>query len=168
MTYLGQPEVYKVLEELSIPFDYYEHPPTPTIEEAASYWKDKTATYCKNLFFRNHKGNRHYLVILECRCTLNIHELEKKLKQGKLSFSSEQRMLKYLGLSPGSVSPFGLIHDREHHVHVFFDCHLQQAQKISFHPNDNRVSLVLPASDFWRYMDWTGNRYEFVSLYRDE
>ncbi|MDR1668015.1 MAG: prolyl-tRNA synthetase associated domain-containing protein [Bacteroidales bacterium] len=168
MTRLGQPEVYSVLEEWAIPFEYYEHPPTPTIEEAARYWKDKEATYCKNLFFRNHKGNRHYLVVLECRSTLDIHDLEKQLKQGKISFASEQRMSRYLGLRPGSVSPFGLIHDVEHHVHVFFDARLQQAKKISFHPNDNRVSLVLPAADFWRYMDRIGNRYEFIRLYRDE
>ncbi len=163
--HIGQPEVYQTLEELSIPFDYYEHPPTPTIEEAQLYWTDMEATYCKNLFFRNHKGNKHYLVILECSRALDIHDLEKRLKQGKISFASEQRMAKYLGLQPGSVSPLGLINDREKHVHVFFDENLQHAQKISFHPNDNRVSLIFPASDFWRYMKWTNNRYEFIQLY---
>ncbi len=165
--YIGQPEVYKVLEQLAIPFDYYEHPPTFTIEEAREYWQDDTATYCKNLFFRNHKGNKHFLVILECNRLLDIHDLEKRLRQGKISFASEHRMEKYLGLKPGSVSPFGLVNDRDHHVHVFFDHYLRQARKIAFHPNDNRVSLVLPASDFWRYMDWTGNTYEFARLYDD-
>ena len=162
--YIGQPEVYRILDELSVLFDYYEHPPTPTVEEARRYWTDEDAAYCKNLFFRNHKGNRHYLVILEHSQVLDIHDLEQRLKQGKISFASEQRMEKYLGLKPGSVSPFGLINDREHHVHVFFDKNLQQAQKISFHPNDNRVSLVLPADGFWRYMDWTTNGYEFIQL----
>ncbi|MDR1673777.1 MAG: prolyl-tRNA synthetase associated domain-containing protein [Bacteroidales bacterium] len=166
--YIGQSEVYETLKQLSIPFDYYEHPPTPTIEEARKYWKDADAAYCKNLFFRNHKGDRHYLVVLECSAVLDVHDLEKRLRQGKISFASERRMEKYLKLKAGSVSPFGLLHDADRHVRVFFDHHLLQARKIAFHPNDNRVSLVLPAADFWRYMDWTGNEYEFIRLYGDE
>jgi Ala-tRNA(Pro) deacylase len=162
---IGQPEVYKILNELDIPFDYYEHPPTPTIEEARIYWTDQEATYCKNLFFRNHKGNRHYLVILECSQALAIHDLEKRLKQGKISFASEQRMLKYLGLQPGSVSPFGLVNDHEHHVYAFLDANLEHSKKISFHPNDNRVSLVIKTEDFKKYMDWTKNGYEWIQLY---
>jgi len=161
---IGQPEVYRVLDELGIPYEYHEHPSTPTVEEARKYWTDSETTYCKNLFFRNHKGNRHYLVIMECSQDLNIHELEKHLKQGKISFASEQRMQKYLGLQPGAVSPFGLINDRDCHVHVFFDKKLHQARKISFHPNDNRVSLIVPINGFWKYMDRTGNSYEFIDI----
>ena len=115
----GQPELYKTLEELNIAFDYYEHPAAPTIEDAMKYWVNIEASHCKNLFFRNHKGNQHFLVILDHRRELHIHDLEKRLKQGKLSFASEQRMEKYLGLKPGSVSPFGLINDKEKHAHVF-------------------------------------------------
>jgi len=163
-SFIGQPEVYGVLDELGIPFEYHEHPPTPTVEEARKYWTDSETTYCKNLFFRNHKGNRHYLVVMECSQDLNIHELEKRLNQGKISFASEQRMQKYLGLQAGAVSPFGLINDRENHVYVFFDKQLKQAQKISFHPNDNRVSLIIPAAGFWKFMDRTGNKYEFIDL----
>jgi len=107
----GHPELYKRLNELQISFEYHEHPPAPTIEIAMQYWKNIDATHCKNLFFRNHKGNKHYLVIFDCSKNLDIHSLEKILKQGKLSFASEQRMKKYLGLLPGSVSPFGLIND---------------------------------------------------------
>ena len=162
MCKIGQPEVYKVLDELGISFQYYEHPPVPTVEEARKYWMDSGTTYCKNLFFRNHRGNQHYLVILEYSQELNVRDLEKKLKQGKISFASQVRLQKYLGVLPGSVSPFGLINDRERHVFVFFDKKLYQAAKISFHPNDNRASLILPADGFWKYMKWTGNEYEFI------
>ena len=161
----GQPELYKILNELNIPFEYYEHPPVPTIEEAKKYWVDLKATHCKNIFFRNHKGNRHYLVILEHTCTLNIHDLEKRLKQGKLSFASEKRMVKYLGLKPGSVSPFGLINDDESHVYVFLDENLKKSKKISFHPNMNTASLVIDFKDFEKFLEWTGNGYEYLELY---
>ncbi|WP_294140715.1 prolyl-tRNA synthetase associated domain-containing protein [uncultured Sanguibacteroides sp.] len=162
---VGQEKVYETLAALGITFDYVEHPAAPTIELARQYWKNLDSTHCKNLFFRNHKGDRHYLVIFDCDHDLAIHDLEKKLQQGKLSFASEKRMEKYLGLRPGSVSPFGLINDAEHHVHVFLDKNLQKAQKLSFHPNDNRASLAVKVGDFIRYMDQTGNGYEWIELY---
>ncbi len=161
----GDPRLYNILRELNIPFDYYEHPPAPTIEEARKYWKDIEAMHCKNLFFRNHKGNRHYLVILEHLNDLSIHDLEKRLKQGKLTFASDQRMERYLGVTPGSVTPFGLINDAEKHVHVFLDENLKRSSKISFHPCINTASLVISYTDFQRFLDWTGNGYEYLKLY---
>ncbi len=161
----GQPELYRILEDLNISFDYYEHPPAPTIKEAMKYWKDLDATHCKNLFFRNHKGNKHYLVILSHSQELDIHDLEKRLKQGKLSFSSAERMQKYLGLIPGSVSPFGLINDREHHVHLFLDEVLKHSERITFHPNNNTASIIVSFSDFIKFLDWSKNKYEFFKLY---
>ena len=70
--------------------------------------------------------------------------------------------MKYLGVRPGSVSPFGLINDSEHHVYLFMDKQLQNADKISFHPNDNTASLVLKFTDLIRFIEETGNGYEFI------
>ena len=85
--------------------------------------------------------------------------------EGKLSFASPERMMKYLGLTPGSVSPFGLLNDAEHQVIVFLDDHLLNADRLSFHPNDNRASLSISLTDFKRYLDFTGNHYEWRKLY---
>lgn len=161
----GQPELYQTLTQLSISFEYNEHPPAPTIEEAKKYWKNLKATHCKNIFFRNHKGNRHYLVILEHTQDLDIHDLEKRLKQGKLSFASPNRMMKYLGVKPGSVTPFGLINDNENHVHLFIDENLKNSESISFHPCINTASLVISFQDFVKFLNWSGNSYEFLKLY---
>ncbi len=157
----GDKQLYKILNDLEISFDYHEHPPAPTIEEAAKYWKDLDAAHCKNLFFRNHKGNRHYLVIIDYKSQLAIKELEQKLKQGKLSFSSEKRLKKYLNLTPGSVSPFGLINDIDNHVYIFIDKKLKNSSTISFHPNINTASIILKYSDFIKFLDYSGNNYEF-------
>ncbi len=162
---IGQPELYDKLKQLNIDFDYYEHPPLNTIEDAKKHKSWMDATFCKNLFFRNHKGKRHYLVVLHYAYQLDIHDLEKRLKQGKLSFASEWRMEKYLGIKPGSVSPFGLINDVNNHVHVFFDKNLTKSEKLSFHPNDNRATLNIKNDDFMRYMEDTQNTYEFLTLY---
>ena len=161
----GQAELYKILDSLNIEYSYREHPPVATIEEAKKYWKNLDSGRCKNIFLRNHKGNKHYLVILEHTRTLVMKDLEQRLKQGKLSFASEKRLNKYLGLSPGSVSPFGIINDKDHHVHLFIDEKLQEFDKLSFHPNINTASLVIKRSDLVRFIEHHGNSYEFISLY---
>ena len=158
-------KVLAKLDEWGILYTMYEHPPLPTIELALEYWKNIDSTHCKNLFFRNHKGNKHYLVVFECHQQMAIHDIEKMLKQGKLSFASEQRMDKYLGLRPGSVSPFGLINDPDKHVKLFLDKNLQNAPKLSFHPNDNTASLVVNNEDFMRVLEKWGGEYEFLGLY---
>jgi Ala-tRNA(Pro) deacylase len=161
----GQEELYRLLRKLAIQFEYHEHPPVATIEDALIHWKDLDSGRCKNIFFRNHKGDRHYLIILEHLRQLNIHDLEKRLKQGKLTFASDQRLKKYLGVEPGSVSPFGLINDEAHHIHLFIDEKLNEFDRLSFHPNLNTASLVISKPDFLRFLDHTGNSYEFIRLY---
>jgi len=158
-------KVLQTLKELDISYELYDHPPVPTVEDALPYWNDIDATHCKNLFFRNHKGNRHYLVILKHDRKLNIRDLEQRLKQGKISFASPHRMERYLGLSGGSVSVFGLINDSENHVHLFLDDGLETADRISFHPNENNATLVISLQSFLKFLSWSGNTHEFISLY---
>ncbi len=158
-------QVLDCLNDLEIDYDMHEHPPIPTIEEAIKYWDKMEATHCKNLFFRNHKGNKHYLVIFDHQKQLIIKDLEQKLKQGKLSFASEKRMAKYLAIKPGSVSLFGLINDSENHIHLFLDKNLLKSKYISFHPNDNTASLKISQKGFMKFLNWSGNTYEFLDLY---
>ena len=175
--------VLAYLTEHNIPFTCYYHPEGKTIEEAKRWWKDDGSVHCKNIFMRNHKGNQHYLICFHCDHDLDIHDLEARLKQvlqsqgkpscGKLSFASAERMLKYLGLEPGSVSPFGLINDAEHHVHLFLDAALlddcsyanPEHKTLSFHPNDSRGTVVIALADFERYLSTVGNTYEYLRLY---
>jgi len=159
----GQIELYELFSSLGIEFEYHEHPPLATIEDAKIHWANYNSGRCKNIFVRNHKGDRHYLIILEHLRQLNI--LEKRLKQGKLSFASDNRLKKYLGLEPGSVSPFGLINDTEKHVHLFIDEKLKDYDRLAFHPNINTASLVISRSDFLKFLEFTGNTFEFVRLY---
>ena len=161
----GQQELYTLLDTLSISYEYHEHPPVATIEDAKIHWQTFDCGRCKNIFFRNHKGDRHYLVILEHLRKLDIHDLEKRLKQGKLTFASDQRLKKFLGVEPGSVSPFGLINDESHHVHLFIDEKLAEFDRLSFHPNLNTASLIISKQDFLKFLDQAGNTYEFIKLY---
>jgi Ala-tRNA(Pro) deacylase len=162
---IGQPQVYECLDRMGIEYEYYEHPEAPTIEIAAQFYRGEDTTLCKNLFFRNHKGNRHYLVIMDSRHQMDIHSIEKMLRQGKLSFASSERMMKYLGLRPGSVSLFGLVNDKDHEVTLFVDKGLVNVKKVSFHPNDNHASLVISSSDMFKFIENIGNEWQVVDLY---
>ena len=157
--------VFDFLAEHNIEYTTYDHPEAPTIEIARKYWHQDGSKHCKNLFFRNHKGNRHYLVVFDCDHSRAIHDLEQRLHQGKLSFASEQRMDKWLGLKPGSVSPFGLINDEQNHVHLFLDSTLKDKPSLSFHPNDNTATVVISQEMFGRYLETVGNSYEYIDLY---
>lgn len=169
-----QEAVLDYLREHGIEFECYNHPEGKTIEEAKRWWRDDGSIHCKNIFLRNHKGNRHYLVCFHCDKDLDIHDMERRLKErlqsqglpscGKLSFASAERMMRYLGLEPGSVSPFGLINDVESHVHLFLDACLQDAESLSFHPNDCRGTVVISRENFERYLTAVGNTYEYIEM----
>jgi Ala-tRNA(Pro) deacylase len=91
--------------------------------------------------------------------------MEHRLHQGKLSFASPERMMRYLGVKPGSVSLFTLVNDVNHEVTLFVDRNLLNAEKVSFHPNDNRASLVITKADMLKFIEQIGNPYEIVDLY---
>ena len=167
-----QEKVVHYLEQHHIPFTVYNHPEGKTIEEAKRWWRDDGSVHCKNIFMRNHKGDQHYLICFPCDDDLAIHDIEHWLKDilvsqgkkapGKLSFASPERMMRYLGLEPGSVSPFGLINDTDHHVILFLDSRLKEAPTLSFHPNDCRGTVVISQEAFQQYLASVGNTVEYL------
>jgi Ala-tRNA(Pro) deacylase len=154
--------VYRVLEGLKIPFARHEHPPVFTVEQAGQYWADIQAAHCKNLFLRNKKGTIHYLVILEHTRQADLGQLAAKIGDDRLSFASPERLMTHLGLTAGSVSPFGLINDREKRVQVVIDQDLKDVPRIGFHPNINTATIVLTGADFQRFLAWCGNPVRWV------
>jgi Ala-tRNA(Pro) deacylase len=152
------------LSELGIEYTRHEHPPVATVEEAEGHWADIDATHCKNLFLRNQKGDRHYLVVLTASKKADLKRVADQIGDGKLSFGSAERLMRHLGLTPGSVSPFGLINDRAHAVRVVLDRDLRAATRLSFHPNINTVTFTVAAADFARFLDACGNPVQHVTV----
>jgi len=156
--------VVERLRDLGIAFERHEHPPVATVEQAAEHWAGIDAAHCKNLFLRNQKGDRHYLLILEHSKKADLRAVANQIGDGKLSFGSPERLLKHLGLTPGSVSPFGLIHDTAHSVRVVVDRDLQGAARLSFHPNINTATLVVSKDDFVRFLAACGNPVQYIGV----
>jgi Ala-tRNA(Pro) deacylase len=156
--------VYEALDALGIAYEKYEHPPVFTAEEAAEHWKDITGTKVKNLFLRNKKGDRHYLVILGVDKQADLRHLVKVIGDDRLSFGSPERLMARLGLTPGSVSPFGLINDAEGSVRVIIDADLRSAGRVVFHPNINTQSVSIPFADFERFLATRPNVVRFLKV----
>ena len=153
----AQRKVFAALDALGIRYDSYAHPPVFTAEAAAEHWAAIDATRVKNLFLRNKKGDRHYLVILPIEKQADLRQLVRVIGDDRLSFGSADRLHARLGLTPGSVSPFGLINDDARSVRVIVDADLRQAQRLIFHPNDNRASVTISLADFERFLASRGN-----------
>jgi Ala-tRNA(Pro) deacylase len=157
-------QVRDALAGLGIAVERHEHPPVATAVEADEHWSGIDAVHCKNLFLRNQKGTRHYLVIVQHRKRVDLRAVAEQIGDGKLSFASPERLMTHLGVTPGSVSPFGLINDASHQVRVFLDRDLENATRISFHPNVNTVTVVLAFADFERFLAARGNPVKYVTV----
>jgi Ala-tRNA(Pro) deacylase len=158
----GEKKVYEVLKKLGIPYVRYEHPPVFTVEQAKEHWVGVTGAHCKNLFLRNEKGNRHYLAILEHTKKADLKTLTRQLGEDRLSFGSPERLMHYLGLTPGAVSPFGLINDSQKEVRVVVDLDLRDSEHINFHPNENTATVGISFADFERFLSWCGNTVRYL------
>jgi len=157
-------EVLIYLEAMGIPYVRHEHPPVATVAEAEQYWTGLQGAHCKNLFLRNNKGSRHYLVIAEASRRVDLKALTRTLGEDRLSFASAERLKRYLGLEAGSVSPFGLIYDKGKDVWVVVDAGLKAAEYVNFHPNVNTATLEISFGDFERFLARCGNRVEYVEF----
>ncbi len=156
--------VLEALTALGIAFDRHEHPPIASAIGTEELWPKIDAVQTKNLFLTNARRTRFYLVVLDHVKRADLKRVAGQLGDGRLSFGSPERLMNHLGVTPGSVSALGLIHDRTHAVRVCIDEELKRTPKISFHPNINTATLVLSFADFERFLAAAGNPVQFVNL----
>jgi len=157
-------KVLEILEELGITCVRHEHPPVATVEEAEKHWGPIKGTHCKNLFLRNKRGNRHYLVIAAVDKAVDLKRLNALLGEDRLSFASPERLKRWLDLEPGAVSPFGLINDQTHQVDVVCDEALKSSAGLGFHPNVNTATLEIALADFETFLASRGNTVRWLKL----
>ena len=155
-------ELYYILEQLGIKYIRYEHKPVYTVEEADNLDIDIPGQHCKNLFLRNKKGNIHYLIIADSEKQIDLKSLSKQIGSTGLSFASEERLYKHLGLKSGAVTPFGLINDIEKNVIVLIDKKLTDKSIVNFHPNVNTATISVSYNDLERFIRWHENKFIYI------
>lgn len=154
----------KFLDVQGIRYKIVEHPAVETVEDMDKLGLFRDGVIAKNLFLRDAKGKRHFLVLLRGSKQVNMQQLQQRMDAGKLSFASADRLKKYLGLEKGSVTPFGVLNDEESQVEVFIDKDLAGAPAVGFHPNDNMATLFLSLEDVVRIVQEHGNRVTYIDV----
>ncbi|MEN9561224.1 MAG: hypothetical protein RIQ56_497, partial [Candidatus Parcubacteria bacterium] len=152
------------LKELGITYEKFEHPAVFTVDEANIHSKHIPGGHSKNLFLRNEKGDRHYLVTVLGDKKVDLKELRRLLNERKLSFGSPERLMAKLGVTPGSVSLLALINNKEKDVIVVIDEDLWKHERIQYHPNVNTGTLVISKLDLERFLAYLGYSARIVKL----
>jgi Ala-tRNA(Pro) deacylase len=145
----------------------YEHPPVMTVEESERLVPQLPGAKTKNLFLRNRKGDRHLLVTVPHDVAIDLAALGAQIGAGRLGFASADRLLKHLGITPGSVSLLALVNDASHAVEFVIDRRLWEADAVHAHPLVNSATMVLPHRELKRFLAATGHDVRIIDVPTD-
>lgn len=145
--------IYQLLDEMEIPYERLDHEPISSVLEAAEKGLVLPGQQVKNLVLKNKKGRQFYLVILRDEKTADIKHLAEVLDEKRLSFASSEDLERLLQVQPGSVTPFGLLFDKEQKIQVIVDEEVDPALTVGFHPFVNSTTLNIAYSDFMRFLE---------------
>ena len=156
--------VLEHLDRMGISYERIDHPALYTMEEMDTLGIFDKGTVGKNLFLRDNKGKRHFLVFICGDKKADLHAIEEKIGMKHCSFGSAERLSRYLGLTKGSVSPMGVINDKNAAVEFIFDSDFKPDMLVGVHPNQNTSLLWLRFSDLLKVVEANGNSVRFVDI----
>jgi Ala-tRNA(Pro) deacylase len=142
----------------------HEHPPVMTVEASERLVPPLPGAKTKNLFLRNRKGARHFLVTVPHDVAVDLDALGARLGAGRLGFASADRLLRHLGITPGSVSLLALVNDASHAVEFVVDQRIWDADAVHAHPLVNTATLVMPHAALARFLAATGHAPRIVDV----
>lgn len=160
---LSAAALFERLDAMGIKHSTVDHPPLYTVEQSKQRRGDLPGAHSKNLFLRNKKGQMWLLTCLEHR-QLDLKTFRYRLGSSALSFCSAERLLRYLGVIPGAVTPFAVINDHDCVVRVVLDSALLDIDPLNFHPLDNAKTTAISATDLLKFLDSTNHSPQFVNF----
>lgn len=156
-------DLYARFAELGIAVTTHDHAPVFTVEESRALLDDLPGGHCKSLFLRNKKG-QCWLVVCEEDTKVDLKGLGTRLGAGRLSFGSAERLMRQLGVIPGSVTPFALINDREAAIKVVLDQRMLRHDLLNYHPLVNHRTTAIARDDLLRFVEACGHSIEIVDM----
>ena len=157
--------VYAFLNQLQIPFYRIDHEPVHTMEDCLAIDRALGGEICKNLFLCNQQRTVFYLLMIQETKQFKTKDISKKLGVSRLSFGTAEHMEQLLHISPGAVSPMGLLFESAKDIRLVLDEDLLKAENLGCHPCVNTASTRLSMQDFLqKYLPATGHTPTFVSI----
>lgn len=144
----AEEKCYDLLDSLGIDYTRLDHPPVMTTQNCTAIDEALNISSCKNLFLRNEKKTRYYLLMMPGDKRLDSSYLTHEIGESRLSFGSEKAMDEMIGIATGSVSPLALMNDPDGKVHLLIDREVLESESIGFHPCINTSSLKISTRDF--------------------
>ena len=160
---MNKQELYAFLDARQIQYSVVEHQPVYTVEEAETLNLPHPEAGAKNLFLRDDKKRNYYLFTMRDALAVNLKALHEKIGSRKLSFASEEDLMRHLKLLRGAVTPFGVLNDEERSVNVYIDSYFQ-GRTISVHPNENNATVYLEADIIVKLIQEHGNNVTYIDF----
>ena len=155
--------VYQYLTEQNIPFEVTEHKAVFNMEELGAVALPYPEWDAKNLFVRDDKKRSYYLITVKGDKRVDLKEFRRQHGLRALTFASAEDLLAIMGLTPGSVTPLGILNDAEHRVHFYLDAEFA-GNKIGVHPNDNTATVWMRSDDLMALIEHHGNEACFTEI----
>jgi Ala-tRNA(Pro) deacylase len=158
------PDIYALLHKHGIGYRRYDHVPVFTCDEAERAIPVVAASHTKNLFLRDKKGHRHWLLVTLCEKAVDLKQVADQIGADKLSLGSPDRLARHLGVTPGAVTILALFNNPTHTVELVVDDDVWQADMIRAHPLVNTATLVISQPDVRRFLSVTGHEARVIKV----
>jgi|TARA_B100001248_G_C27324772_1_gene428482 Ala-tRNA(Pro) deacylase len=144
---ISSSQFLKQLDEWKIAYKHFTHEPLISVKESKLiqeklFGDHKENGHIKNLYLRDKRKN-NILLVAHQDAIIDLKSLAEKIKMGRLSFGSQERLMENLGVLPGAVSPFAMINGVKNNVTIFLDRNLKSYKKIFAHPLENNHTLEI-------------------------
>ena len=153
----------KMLNHKGIKFKKYEHDALFTVGDSGIKRGDIHGDHTKNLFLKN-KRNFFYLFSCKENSIVDLRKFSKSVSAGNLSFARKEYLKKYLGVKPGSVTPYALLNDIDNQVGFYLEDKIYNSKNINFHPLINTSTITVQTKDFLNFMIENEKKINIFSL----
>ena len=149
-------ELFARLAALGIATETHEHAAVFTVAESEALERGIPGGHTKNLFLKDAKGAL-FLLIAESHTQVDLKTVSQRLGAGRFSFGKAELLMEVLGVTPGSVTAFAVINDREQRVRVAIDAALLRHEMLNAHPLENTATTSIARDDLLRFIRACGH-----------
>jgi Ala-tRNA(Pro) deacylase len=161
---LNSDQLADLLGELGVAYIRHDHAAARTCEDVSAVLAHAPGARTKNLFLRDKRGRRHFLLVTVCERKVDIKRVAELVGADNLSFASPERLARYLGVTPGAVTLLGLVNDRDRAVELLIDRDVWESTCVHCHPLVNTATLVIKHAGIERFLEFTGHSPSVISL----